>query len=244
MPGEGIVNHPIKYKRILLKLSGEMLQGHTDFGIDPAFLNQLAQEIAELRATGVEIAIVIGGGNLFRGATLSAAGLDRVTGDQMGMMATIMNGLALSDALRQKQQEVVVMSALPIVGVVEAFEHRRAIDCLRAGKITIFVGGTGNPFFTTDTTATLRSVQISADLLMKATKVDGVYSADPVKYPDAKRYQKITYDEVIQQELRVMDLSAICMCRDYQMPLRVFDLLRPHALRDVVFGQDIGTLVI
>lgn len=237
------MSSPIKYKRILLKLSGEMLQGHTDFGIDPAFLSQLAQEICELSATGVEVAIVIGGGNLFRGATLSAAGLDRVTGDQMGMMATIMNGLALSDALRQKQQEVVVMSALPIVGVVEAFEHRHAIDCLRAGKITIFVGGTGNPFFTTDTTATLRAIQISADILLKATKVDGVYSADPLKNPTAKRYEKISYDDVIQQELRVMDLSAICMCRDYSLPVRVFDLLQKHAMRDIAFGQNIGTLV-
>lgn len=233
----------IQYKRVLLKLSGEMLQGQSDFGIDPVFLSQLAQEISELRATGVEVAIVIGGGNLFRGATLSAAGLDRVTGDQMGMMATVMNGLALSDALRQKQQEVEVLSALPIVGVVDAFEHRHAIDCLRAGKIAIFVGGTGNPFFTTDTTATLRAIQISADLLMKATKVDGVYSADPAKHPDAKRYETVSYDVVIQDQLRVMDLSAICMCRDYQLPVRVFDLLQKHAMRDIVFGRDVGTLV-
>ncbi len=233
----------IRYKRVLLKLSGEMLQGHSNFGIDPGFLNQLAQEITELHKTGVEIAIVIGGGNLFRGATLSAAGLDRVTGDQMGMMATVMNGLALSDALRQKQQEVEVLSALPIVGVVDAFEHRHAMDCLRAGKIAIFVGGTGNPFFTTDTTATLRAVQISADLLMKATKVDGVYSADPIKYPNAKRYDNISYDTVIQEELRVMDLTAICMCRDYNLPIRVFDLLQPQAMKDIILGKNIGTLV-
>lgn len=237
------MTQPIRYKRILLKLSGEMLQGNSHFGIDPEFLSNLAQEITELHATGVEIAIVIGGGNLFRGATLSAAGLDRVTGDQMGMMATVMNGLALSDALRQKQQEVEVLSALPIVGVVDAFEHRHAIDCLRAGKIAIFVGGTGNPFFTTDTTATLRAVQISADLLMKATKVDGVYSADPVKHPDAKRYDQISYDAVIQKELRVMDLTAICMCRDYNLPVRVFDLLQPQAMRDIILGKGIGTLV-
>jgi uridylate kinase len=237
------MSHSAKYKRVLLKLSGEMLQGHSDFGIDPVFLSSLAQDIAELSATGVELAIVIGGGNLFRGATLSAAGLDRVTGDQMGMMATVMNGLALSDALRQKQQEVEVLSALPIVGVVEAFEHRHAIDCLRAGKIAIFVGGVGNPFFTTDTTATLRAIQISADLMMKATKVNGIYSADPIKYPDATRYDKISYDRVIQEELRVMDLSAICMCRDYHLPVRVFDLLQKHAMRDIVLGHDIGTLV-
>ena len=237
------MNQPIQYKRILLKLSGEMLQGQSDFGIDPVFLGHLAGQIVKLHATGVEIAIVIGGGNLFRGATLSAAGLDRVTGDQMGMMATVMNGLALSDALRQKQQEVEVLSALPIVGVVDAFEHRHAIDCLRAGKIAIFVGGTGNPFFTTDTTATLRAVQISADLLMKATKVDGIYSADPVKNPKATRYDRISYDRVIQEELRVMDLTAICMCRDYNLPVRVFDLLQPQAMRDIILGKNIGTLM-
>ncbi len=237
------MNQPIQYKRILLKLSGEMLQGQSDFGIDPVFLSKLAGQIVELRATGVEVAIVIGGGNLFRGATLSAAGLDRVTGDQMGMMATVMNGLALSDALRQKQQEVEVLSALPIVGVVDAFEHRHAIDCLRAGKIAIFVGGTGNPFFTTDTTATLRAIQISADLLMKATKVNGVYSADPIKHPSAKRYDRISYDKVIQEELRVMDLTAICMCRDYNLPVRVFDLLHQNAMVDIIYGKNVGTLV-
>lgn len=232
-----------KYKRILLKLSGEMLQGQSDFGIDPVFLNDLAQEIYDLSHSGVEVAIVIGGGNLFRGATLSEAGIDRVTGDQMGMMATVMNGLALSDALRQKNQETVVLSAIPVVSVVEAFEHRRAIDCLRQGKVTIFVGGIGNPFFTTDTTATLRAIEISADLLMKATKVDGVYNADPKKEANAKRYNHVSYATVIEKQLRVMDLSAICLSRDHNLPVRVFDLAQKGAMQAIAHGENIGTLV-
>ena len=225
-----------KYKRILLKLSGEMLQGQSGFGIDAVFLSQLAQEICGLSQAGVEVAIVVGGGNLFRGATLSKAGLDRVTGDQMGMMATVMNGLALSDALRQKQQEVVVMSALPIVSVVDAFEHRYAMDCLTAGKVAIFVGGTGNPFFTTDTAASLRAIEISADLLMKATKVDAIYSEDPVKNPDAERYDRISYKAVIEKQLRIMDLSAICLCRDHHLPVRVFNLLQKDAYEAHCYG--------
>lgn len=231
------------YKRILLKLSGEMLQGQGDFGIDPVFLNQLAEEICALSETGVQVAIVIGGGNLFRGAALSKAGLNHVTGDQMGMMATVMNGLALSDAICQKAQDVIVLSAVSIPGVVDAFEHRRAIDSLNAGSVAIFVAGTGSPFFTTDTAASLRAIEISADLLMKATKVDGIYDADPNKEPDAKRYQQISYEDVIEKELCVMDLSAFCLCRDHQLPIRVFNLSQKDAMQNIAMGQAIGTLV-
>ena len=232
-----------KYKRILLKLSGEMLQGESQFGIDPKFLRSLAADICALCKKGVEVAIVIGGGNLFRGQALSDNGLDRVTGDQMGMMATIMNGLALSDAIKQQQQEVVVLSALPIAGVVGVFEHRRAADCLDQGKVAIFVGGTGNPFFTTDSAASLRAVEISADILLKATKVDGVYSDDPVKNKNATRFDHISYQSILEKQLCVMDATAICLCQESHMPLRVFNLLEKDALLNVALGADVGTLV-
>lgn len=230
-------------KRILLKLSGEMLQGESQFGIDPVFLNQLAKGISTLIAAGIQVAVVIGGGNLFRGEALSQHGLDRVTGDQMGMMATIMNGLALSDALKQQGESVLVLSALPVAGVVDVFEHRRAMDALNKGQVTIFVGGTGNPFFTTDSAASLRAIEISADILLKATKVDGVYSDDPAKNPKATRYTHITYNDVLEKQLRVMDLTAICMCRDHRMPLRVFNLLEDQALDRIAQGEMLGTLV-
>ena len=237
------MNHPIKYKRILLKLSGEMLQGHTDFGIDPAFLNQLAQEIAELRATGVEIAIVIGGGNLFRGATLSAAGLDRVTGDQMGMLATVINALAMQDALEFLGQPVRVMTALKINQVCEDYIRRRAVRHLEKGRVTIFAAGTGNPFFTTDTAASLRAIEIDAQLMIKATKVKGVYSADPNKCPDAVFYPRLTYDEAIDQRLNVMDTTALVLCRDNNLPMRVMNIFEPGAVMRLMRGEDIGSLI-
>lgn len=231
------------YHRVLLKLSGEAL-GVKGVGIDPKVLDRTALEIGQLVGIGIQLGIVIGGGNLFRGAALSAAGLDRVTGDHMGMLATVMNALAMRDALERANIQTVVMSSIPMSGVVEHYDRRLAIRHLQQGDVVIFSAGTGNPFFTTDSAACLRGIEIDADVVLKATKVDGIYSADPVLHPDATRYSKITYDQILEEQLAVMDLTAICLARDHNMPLRVFKLEKEGALRNAVVGDDEGTLVV
>ena len=231
------------YRRILVKLSGEALMGEADYGIDPAFLKRLATEIGAVRERGVEVAVVIGGGNLFRGAGLARAGMDRVTADQMGMLATVMNSLALQDALESIGVHVRVMSAIRINEVCEDYIRRRAVRHLEKGRVTIFAAGTGNPFFTTDSAASLRAIEIEADLLLKATKVDGIYDSDPVVNPGARRYDRLTYDRVLDERLNVMDATAIVLCRDHRLPLRVFNLNEPGALVRVAGGADVGTLV-
>ncbi|WP_448216972.1 UMP kinase [Endozoicomonas sp. 2B-B] len=232
-----------KYKRILLKLSGEALQGAGDFGIDPSVLDRMALEIGQLVGIGVQVGIVIGGGNLFRGAALSAAGLDRVTGDHMGMLATVMNALAMRDALERSNINTRVMSSIPMDGVVEHYDHRRAIRYLNGGDVVIFSAGTGNPFFTTDSAACLRGIEVESDVVLKATKVDGIYDKDPVKHSDAVKFESLTYDDVLERKLGVMDLTAICLVRDQQMPVRVFNMNKSGALLNAVVGGEEGTLV-
>lgn len=231
------------YHRILLKLSGEALMGKNSFGIDPSVLDRMVKEIAQLIALGVEVGVVLGGGNLFRGKELSEAGVGRVTGDHMGMLATVMNGLAFRDALERIDLPARLMSAIDMTGIVDAYNRRKAISCLRQGQVVIFVAGTGNPFFTTDSAACLRAIEIDADVVLKATKVDGVYSADPVRHPQAVKYDHLSYEEVLIKNLEVMDLTAICMCRDYKMPLRVFNMNKEGALLAVVFGKSEGTTI-
>lgn len=237
------VHNQPKYKRVLLKLSGEALMGEESFGIDPKVLNRMALEIGQLIGIGVQVGLVIGGGNLFRGAALHEAGMDRVTGDHMGMLATVMNSLALRDALERSNIRTRVMSAIPMSGIVEHYDRRRAIRDLKDGDVVIFSAGTGNPFFTTDSAACLRGIEIDADLVLKATKVDGVYSADPVKDPTAVKYDRLTYDEVLDMKLGVMDLTAICLCRDHNMPVRVFNMNKVGALTNIVVGKEEGTLI-
>jgi len=232
-----------RYKRVLLKLSGEALVGDHDFGIDPKVLDRMALEIGELVGIGVQVGVVIGGGNLFRGAALHAAGMDRVTGDHMGMLATVMNGLAMRDALERSNIRSRVMSAIPMSGVVDQYDRRGAIRDLKEGDVVVFCAGTGNPFFTTDSAACLRGIEISADLVLKATKVDGVYSDDPVTNPAAEKYDRLTYDEVLDRKLGVMDLTAICLCRDQNMPVRVFNMNKPGALTRIMAGENEGTLI-
>jgi uridylate kinase len=236
-------NKDKKYKRIMLKLSGEALMGNEGFGIDPNVLDQMALEIGQLVGIGVQVGLVVGGGNLFRGAALSAVGLDRVTGDHMGMLATVMNALALRDALERSNIASRVMSAIPMSGVVEHYDRRAALRYLDQGDVVIFSAGTGNPFFTTDSAACLRGIEIDAEIVLKATKVDGVYTADPEKDPDAVKYDELTYDEALEKKLGVMDLTAICLCRDHDMPLRVFKMEEVGALLTIVRGGDVGTLV-
>jgi len=223
-----------KYKRILLKLSGEQLMGDEGFGIDPKVLDRMALEIGQLVGIGVQVGLVIGGGNLFRGAALNAAGMDRVTGDHMGMLATVMNALAMRDALERTNISSNVMSAIPMSGVVEHYDRRRAIRYLKDGEVVIFAAGTGNPFFTTDSAACLRGIEINADVVLKATKVDGVYSADPMLDPSAELFSNLTYDQVLDKKLGVMDLTAICLCREHNMPLRVFRMSKQGALLNLV----------
>jgi uridylate kinase len=236
-------SNTLKYRRVLLKLSGEALMGNESYGIDPNVIERIAGEIADLCQQGAEIAIVIGGGNIFRGTGLAAAGIDRVTGDHMGMLATIMNSLAMQDALERVQLHARVMSALKINQVCEDYIRRRAVRHLEKGRVVILAAGTGNPFFTTDSAASLRAIEIGAELLIKATKVDGVYSADPMKDKDAVRYDSLNYDEVIERKLGVMDTTAVVLCRDNQMPLRVLDMTKPGSLLNAARGEDEGTLV-
>ena len=233
----------IRYKRVLVKLSGEALMGSGEYGIDPAIIKRIALEIQEILNLGVEVAVVIGGGNIFRGAGLARAGMDRVTGDHMGMLATVMNCLAMQDALEAIGTHARVMSAIRINEVCEEYIRRRAVRHLEKGRVVLFAAGTGNPFFTTDTAASLRAIEIGAELLVKATKVDGIYSADPVKDPSAVRYPTLTFDRVLDERLNVMDATAIVMCRDNNLPLQVFNLGNAGDLLRIVQGESIGTVV-
>ncbi|MBS0581030.1 MAG: UMP kinase [Proteobacteria bacterium] len=232
-----------QYTRILVKLSGEALMGGGDYGIDPAVLKRIAGELQAIQEMGVQVATVIGGGNIFRGAGLARAGMDRVAADHMGMLATVMNALAMQDALESLGLHARVMSAIRINEVCEDYIRRRAMRHLEKGRVVIFAAGTGNPFFTTDTAAALRAIEISADVLLKATKVNGVFSEDPVKNPSAVRYSTLTFDRVLNEKLNVMDATAIVMCRDNHLPLRVFNLNNSGDLTRIVRGEDVGTTV-
>lgn len=232
-----------QYRRILLKLSGEALMGNEGFGIDPVVLDRMAQEIKELVELGIQVGLVLGGGNLFRGEKLASAGMNRVVGDHMGMLATVMNGLAMRDALHRAHVNARLMSAIPLNGVCDNYNWADAISLLKSGRVVIFSAGTGNPFFTTDSAACLRGIEIEADVVLKATKVDGVYSADPVKNPEAELYSHLSYSDVLDQELKVMDLAAFTLARDHGMPLRVFNMNKPGALKRVVMGEPEGTLI-
>jgi uridylate kinase len=237
------LNETTGYKRVLLKISGEALLGELDYGIDPKVSSRIAREVAEVVDAGVQIGIVIGGGNIFRGKGLAASGIDRITGDHMGMLATVMNALGLQDALERAGVTTRVMSAISVREVCEDYIRRRAVRHLQKGRAVIFAAGTGNPFFTTDTAASLRAIEIGADLMIKATKVDGIYSADPVKDASATRFDHISYDEVIEKKLEVMDTNAIVLCRDQSMPIRIVNLSRAGELGRVIRGENVGTLV-
>jgi uridylate kinase len=232
-----------RYRRILVKLSGEALMGASDYGIDPQVLRRIALEIQELMAMGTQAAVVLGGGNIFRGAGLARAGMDRVTADQMGMLATVMNCLAMQDALEGIGCHARVMSAIRINEVCEDYIRRRAIRHLEKGRVVLFAAGTGNPFFTTDTAASLRAIEIGAELLLKGTKVNGIYSDDPVKNPAAVHYPRLNFDRVLDDRLNVMDATAIVMCRDNNLPLRVFNLNNAGDLLRIARGEDVGTIV-
>nr|WP_040939749.1 UMP kinase [Coxiella burnetii] len=231
------------YRRVLLKMSGEALMGKGLHAIDPNVLDRMAKDVTQVYQLGVQIAIVIGGGNFFRGAALQAAGINRITGDYMGMLATLMNALALRDAFERSNLPVRILSAIPMTGVADAFHRRKAIHHLQQGRVVIFAAGTGNPLVTTDSAASLRGIEINADVVLKATNVDGVYSDDPAKNPQAKLYKHLSYQEALKKELAVMDLAAFCQCRDYNMPLRVFNINKPGALLSVIMNQEEGTLV-
>jgi len=231
------------YRRILLKLSGEALMGDEHFGIDAKVLDRMALEIKEIVELGVEVGLVIGGGNLFRGEGLAKAGMNRVVGDHMGMLATVMNGLAMRDALHRAFVNARLMSAIPLNGVCDAYNWTDAISLLKSGRVVIFSAGTGNPFFTTDSAACLRGIEIEADAVLKATKVDGVYSEDPVKNPEAVMLKQISYQEVLEKELKVMDLSAFTLARDHNIPIRVFNMNKPGCLKRVVMGEEEGTII-
>jgi uridylate kinase len=232
-----------RYKRILLKISGEILTGEGDYGIDPNVLHQIAQEIKEVRALGVEVAIVIGGGNIFRGMTASAKGMDRASADDMGMLATVMNGIALQDALEKIDVHTRVQTAIEMREVAEPYIRRRAVRHLEKGRVVIFAGGTGNPYFTTDTTASLRAMEIGAEVILKATKVDGVYDADPLLHKGAQKYDELTYLDVLKKQLKVMDATAISLCMDHQIPIIVFHLKKKGNIKKAVLGEKVGTQV-
>ncbi len=236
-------DNPFAFQRVLLKLSGEALMGKEAFGFDTRVIEQMASEIQQLVAQGLQVGMVIGGGNLFRGQKLADAGMNRVAGDHMGMLATVMNALAMQDALERSGTPTRVMSAIPLSGVCEDYDHRFALRFLNEGKVVIFCAGTGNPFFTTDTAACLRGIEIGADLIIKATKVDGVYSADPVRFPDAELYEKLSYTKALEKELGVMDLTAFCLARDHGKVMRIFNMNKPGALRRVVSGEKEGTTI-
>ncbi|BCV67390.1 MULTISPECIES: UMP kinase [Shewanella] len=232
------------FRRILLKLSGEALMGEEGFGIDPKVLDRMAQEIKELVELGIQVGVVIGGGNLFRGEGLAKAGMNRVVGDHMGMLATVMNGLAMRDALHRAYVNARLMSAIPLNGVCDRYNWAEAISLLKSGRVVIFAAGTGNPFCTTDSAACLRGIEIEAEVVLKGTKVDGVYSDDPMKNPEAVKYDELSYTEVLDKELKVMDLAAFTMARDHDMPILVFNMNKPGALRRVIMGEDDeGTLI-
>lgn len=231
------------YRRVLLKYSGEALMGTFDYGIDPSVIGRVAAEVREIVDLGVQVAMVIGGGNIFRGAGLAGAGMDRVQGDYMGMLATVMNALAIQDALQRAGTPARVLSALAVDQVCEKYSRAHALAALAAGEVVVLAAGTGNPFFTTDSAASLRGIELGVELVLKGTKVDGVYSADPMKEPQAIRYATLSYAQAIEEGLKVMDTTALVLCRDHDMLLRVFDMTRPGALLRVVKGEDVGTLV-
>ena len=231
------------YQRVLLKLSGEALMGDDQFGINRATIDRMVADVAEVAKLGVQVAVVIGGGNIFRGVAPGAQGMDRATADYMGMLATVMNALALADSMRQVGITARVMSAISIEQVVEPYVRPKALQYLEEGKVVVFAAGTGNPFFTTDTAAALRGAEISAEIVLKATKVDGVYTADPKKDPTATRYNSISFDEAIAKNLQVMDATALALCRDQKLPIKVFSIVKPGAMKAVIMGEDEGTLV-
>jgi uridylate kinase len=232
-----------KYNRILLKLSGEALMGQDAFGVNPEIVTKIVKEIKAAKELGIEVAVVIGGGNIFRGVALGAAGMDRATADYMGMLATVMNALAIQDAMKHEGVVSRVQSAINIDQVVEPYIRGKAIKYLEDKRIVIFAAGTGNPFFTTDTAAALRAMEMNAEIMIKATKVDGIYSEDPVKNPDAKQYKTITFDEAIQKNLKVMDATAFTLCRDQKLPIGVIDIFKENALKNILIGSEEGTLV-
>ncbi len=232
------------YRRVLLKLSGEALMGPEGYGISPQVLGQIASEIQETVTLGVELALVVGGGNIFRGVSSSARGMDRASADYVGMLATVMNAVALQDALESRGLVTRVLSAIEMRELAEPYIRRRAVRHLEKGRVVIFAAGTGNPYFTTDTAAALRAMEIHADVLLKATKVDGVYDKDPVKFPDARRYDKVTYLECLQKDLKVMDMTAFALCRDNRLPIVVFNLTEAGNIRRVVCGEPVGTMVV
>lgn len=234
---------PAAYRRILLKLSGEALMGSNRYGVDPDTVRRLAADLARAQAEGAQIAVVVGGGNIVRGEGLEAAGIDRVTGDHMGMLATLINALALQESVEQHQVPCRVMSAIPVPQVCESYIRRRAVRHLEKGRLVVFATGTGNPFFTTDSAASLRAVEVGADILLKATKVDGVYSGDPLADPAAERFEHIDYDEALHRKLAVMDSTALVLCRDNRVPIRVFNMFEEGALLRLVAGEAVGTLV-
>ncbi|HEY1181246.1 MAG TPA: UMP kinase [Rhodocyclaceae bacterium] len=234
---------PAAYKRILLKLSGEALMGDDAYGINRETISRIVQEVAAVVALGVEVGVVIGGGNIFRGMSGASAGMERATADYMGMLATVMNGMALQDAMRNAGVESRVMSALNIEQVIEPYVRAKAMRYLEEGRVVVFAAGTGNPFFTTDTAAALRGAEIGAQVVLKATKVDGVYTADPMKDKTATRYDKVSFDEAISRDLKVMDATALALCRDQKLPINVFSIFKPGALKRVVMGEDEGTMV-
>jgi uridylate kinase len=233
----------VRYRRILLKLSGEALLGERQYGVDPAVCQFIARQVATVHATGVQVGIVVGGGNIFRGMAAAARGMDRATGDYIGMLATVMNGLALQDAIEKVGIPVRVMSAIAMNEVAEPYIRRRAVRHLEKGRVTIFVAGTGNPYFTTDTAAALRAVEIDAEVLLKATKVDGVYDADPMKDPAASRYASLTYQDVLRDQLKVLDAAAVSLCMENDLPIVVFDLNTPDNITRVARGDSVGTLI-
>ncbi|HYC06329.1 MAG TPA: UMP kinase [Candidatus Binatia bacterium] len=233
----------MRYRRILLKLSGEALLGDRPYGVDPKFCAFIAGQVAEVRGLGVEVGIVVGGGNIFRGLAAAATGMDRATGDYIGMLATVMNGLALQDALERAGVQTRVMSAIAMNEVAEPYIRRRAVRHLEKGRVVILVAGTGNPYFTTDTAAALRAVEIGAEVILKATKVDGVYDADPVTHPEARRYDRLAYADLLRDQLKVLDATAVSLCMENDLPIVVFDLNKPENIRRVAAGEQVGTLI-
>jgi len=239
----GLDRAGLRYRRILLKLSGEALLGERAYGVDPAFCEFIARQVAEVHRLGVEVAIVVGGGNIFRGLAAAASGMDRATGDYIGMIATVMNGLALQDAIERAGVATRVMSAIQMNEVAEPYIRRRAVRHLEKGRVTIFVAGTGNPYFTTDTAAALRAVEVGAEVLLKATKVDGVYEADPLKDPTARRYSRLEYTDLLRDQLKVLDAAAVSLCMENDLPIVVFDLNRPDNITRVALGEPVGTII-
>jgi uridylate kinase len=237
------MSNQLKYQRVLLKLSGEALMGSGDYGIDPEVISRVAGEIKSIADLGVQLGVVIGGGNIFRGAGLAASGMDRVTGDHMGMLATVINSLAMQEAIEKQGLQARVMSAIKINQMCEDYIRRRAVRHLEKGRVVIFAGGTGNPFFTTDSAASLRAIEINADIMLKATKVAGVYSADPMVDPNATLFTEVSFDEALERKLGVMDATALVLCRDNNLPLRVLNINEPGALLSLIQGENVGTLV-